>query len=154
MEKLRLKIGDHELEVEGEQSFIEKHLAAFDQRIAGLAVKKATVREEFKRSVQGVEGRTLSPAEFYKQKRPDGGTKTLVVLGSFLRDYRKQATFKRGDINALCEEVRIKHIHGQYYTLAVQQGLLMEADGGFTVTLTGDELVDGLGDVRAEAAAS
>ena len=36
MEKLRLKVGEYELEVEGQQAFIEKHLAAFDERIARL----------------------------------------------------------------------------------------------------------------------
>jgi hypothetical protein len=154
MEKLRLKIGDYELEVEGEQAFIEKQLAAFDQRIAVLTPKKEPLSEAPRKTAQRTDGRSLSPAEFYKQKRPDGGTKTLVVLGSYLRDYRGQSAFRRSDINAICEEVRIKHIHGQYYTLAVQQGLLMEAEGGFSVTLTGDELVDGMDNLHAAAVAS
>jgi len=146
MEKLRLKVGDYELEVEGEQAFIEKHLAAFDQRIASFVAGKEQFGETPRKTVQRTDNRSLSPAEFYKQKRPDGGTKTLVVLGSYLRDYRGQATFRRSDINTICEEVRIKHIHAQYYTLAVQQGLLMEAEGGgLSVTLTGDELVERMG---------
>lgn len=154
MERLRLKVGDCELEVEGEQAFIEKHVVAFEERIAAASAKKETLNNALRKNVQRTDGRSLSPAEFYKQKRPDGGTKTLVVLASYLRDCRGQASFKRGDINALCEEVRIKHIHGQYYTLAVQQGLLMEADGGFTVTLTGDELVGGMGEMQSAAVAS
>ena len=154
MERLRLKVGDYELEVEGEQAFIDKHLAAFERRIADLPTKKESLGEVSRKTVQRTDGRSLSPAEFYKQKRPDGGTKTLVVLASYLRDHRGQATFKRSDINTLCEEVRIKHIHGQYYTLAVQQGLLMEANGGFNVTLTGDELVNGMGEMQANAVAS
>jgi hypothetical protein len=153
MERLRLKIGDCELEVEGEQAFIDKHLAGFEQRITGLSSKKESLDPAPRKAVQATDGRRLSPAEFYKRKRPDGGTKTLVVLASYLRDHRGQANFKRSDISALCEEVRIKPIHGQYYTLAVQQGLLMEVDGGLTVTLTGDELVEGMGDVQVAAAA-
>src|SRR5438552_6892765 len=135
MQRLRLKVGDYELEVEGEQAFIEKHLAAFDQRIADFAaVKRNLLEGPGRKTVQRGEPRSLSPAEFYKQKRPDGGTKTLVVLGVYARDFRNQATFRRGDINTLCEEVRIKPIHPQYFTLAVQQGLLMETDNGFSVT--------------------
>lgn len=153
MEKLRLRVGDYELEVEGESAFIEKHLAAFDERIANFSAKKGTSNETPRKTVQRADERGLSPAEFYKQKRPDGGTQTLTVLASFLRDHRGQATFKRGDITAICEEVRIKPIHGQYYTLAVKQGYLMEANGGFSVTLTGDELVDGMGDIQTAAVA-
>jgi hypothetical protein len=154
MEKLRLKIRDCELEVEGEQTFIEKHLAAFDERIASLYPKKEIFSEMPRKDVQRTDGRSLSPAEFYKQKRPDGGTQALTALASFLRDYRGQAIFKRGDIGALCEEVRIKPVHGQYYTLAVKQGLIMETNGGFSVTLTGDELVERMGDTQAAAVAS
>ena len=60
-----------------------------------------------------------------------------MVLGAYLRDFRGQVSFRRGDINALCEEIRIKHVHPQYCTLAVQQGLLTENSSGFSVTLTG-----------------
>jgi hypothetical protein len=52
MEKLRLKIGDYELEVEGEQAFIEKQLAAFDQRIAVLTPKKEPLSEAPRKTAQ------------------------------------------------------------------------------------------------------
>jgi hypothetical protein len=153
MEKLRLRVGEYELEVEGEQAFIEKHLAAFDQRITGaLGGKDQLAQSIQKKTPQRVESRVLSPAEFYKQKRPDGGTKTLVVLGTYLRDQRSQANFRRADINSLCEEVRIKHVHPQYYTLAVKQGLLMGTENGFSITLTGDELVERMGQMEERRA--
>lgn len=146
-QKLRLRIGEDEIEVEGELAFIEKHVAEFFARTPRTGVGDAGSAEPnlTKRSVKGeASGKGYSAAEFYKQKRPDGGTKSLIVLGRYLHESRGQENFTRAEIKALCSEIRIKDIHSQYYTLALKQGWMRETENGFAVTISGDELVDGM----------
>jgi hypothetical protein len=142
-QKLRLKIGECEIEAEGEDSFIEKHVTVFFERIgASPETRGPSAAVQIRKSAQAAGSKTYSAAEFYRQKRPDGGTQSLVVLGKYLQEFREKQEFARKDINALCSEIRIKDIHPEYYTLALKQGLLKKMNKGFAVTLSGDEVVD------------
>jgi len=142
-QKLRLRIGEYEMEAEGEDSFIERHLQEFLRQIpAGPKPDAKAPDAAPKKGVQSASMKGYSAAEFYKQKRPDGGTKSLAVLGKFLHDSEGREEFTRADIKALCGQIRIKDIHSQYYTLALKQGWMRETEKGFAITLSGDELVE------------
>jgi hypothetical protein len=135
---VRWRFGGNEIEVVGDESFIEKHLARFEAKLGEeLEASKARPREA---SVFGNLGENLSPAEFYRKLRPKGGVESLIVVGKYLHDFKKQPNFSKADIRAIAGEIRIKEIHPQYYTLALQRGLIRELDGGLAVTLSGDEL--------------
>jgi hypothetical protein len=146
-QKLRLKIGEYEMEAEGEDSFIERHRQEFFRQIpAGPKPGAGDVPTTApKKGVQSAGMKGYSAAEFYKQKRPDGGTKSLIVLGKYLHDSSSREEFSRADIKTLCGQIRIKDIHSQYYTLALKQGWMRETEKGFAITLSGDELVEKMG---------
>src|SRR5882762_141197 len=138
------KIGDHEIEVEGDNAFIQKQLKLFFDRVGGQHLLQQAVSKDLpSKIVAGAKsGKTLSPAEYYRQKNPNGGTATLIVLGKYLDEFRSKGEFTKKDINALAREVRIKPIHAQYYSLAVKQGLLRAIGRGtYGLSITCEDTV-------------
>jgi hypothetical protein len=138
-QSVRWRFGENEIEVVGDEGFIEKHLTRFEAKL-GEDLQATKVRQPREASALGNLDENLSPAEFYRKLRPKGGVESLIVVGKYLHDFKKQANFSKADIRAMAGEIRIKEIHPQYYTLALQRGLLRELDGGLVVTLSGDEL--------------
>jgi hypothetical protein len=136
---VRWRFGENEIEVVGDETFVEKHLARFETKL-GENTQTSKVKQSREASVLGNLDENLSPAEFYRKLRPKGGVESLIVVGKYLHDFKKQPNFSKADIRAMAGEIRIKEIHPQYYTLALQRGLLRELDGGLVVTLSGDEL--------------
>lgn len=136
---VRWRFGENEIEVVGDEGFIEKHLARFEAKL-GEGLQPSKVRQPREGSVLGNLDENLSPAEFYRKLHPKGGVESLIVVGKYLHDFKKQPNFSKADIRAMAGEIRIKEIHPQYFTLALQRGLLRELDGGLVVTLSGDEL--------------
>jgi hypothetical protein len=138
---VRWRFGEYEVEVVGDEAFIEKHLSRFEAKLQEKGDQHET-RKEPQLKVGNRFNTNLSPAEFYRKMRPKGGVESLVTLGKYIHDFRNQPNFSKGDIRSLAGEIRIKEIHPQYYSLALQRGLLRELDGGLAVTLSGDELLE------------
>jgi hypothetical protein len=137
---VRWRLGENEIEVVGDENFIEKHLSRFEAKLAETLQAAKTKHAQVAMGSAGF-SESLSPAEFYRKLRPKGGLESLIVLGKYLHDFKKQSNFSKADIRAMAGEIRIKEIHPQYYTLALQRGLFRELDGGLAVTLSGDELL-------------
>lgn len=138
---VRWRFGENEVEVTGDETFVEKQLTRFESRLEELASAGAKQKQPRGRILRADFDGDLSPAEFYRKLKPNSGVESLVVLGKYLHDFRKQPNFTKADMRAIAGETRIKEIHPQYYSLALQRGLLRELDGGLAVTLSGDELV-------------
>lgn len=135
------KIGDHEIEVEGNDAFIQKQLKVFFERLGqqplssskGLPSKIVAVAKS---------GKALSPAEYFRLKDPNGGTETLIVLAKYLDEFRNKSDFSQKDISLIEREAKIPHIHSQYYINAVKQGLLRSLGRGtYGLSISGEDAV-------------
>ena len=145
-QRIRLKIGENEIEVEGDEKFIEKHLQSFTSKYSFL--KTGTAKEGSTKlpakviAVKDKGGKDLSPAEFVRQKSPKGGTEQVIVLAKYLEDHESSSEFSVKDINRVARVAKIKKIDNSYYPLAVKQGLLNKiARGKYQLTLTGEDAV-------------
>lgn len=148
MEKIRLRHGDHEIELEGSKEFIEKHLASFYDRLDSLPM--ATVahlkKEILDTSSKKPSGKASTPAEYYKSKGKTDGVSQVLIFGKYLEEYRSISEFSQRDINTLAKEAKLsKDIHGQYFTNAVKQGLLRShGKGRYSLTLSAESALSAM----------
>jgi len=135
------KVGDQEVEVEGDAAFIQKQLKIFFERV-GRTSQPASKDLPSKIVAVAKSGRAPSPAEYFRQKSPNGGTETVIVLAKYLDEFRSKSEFTRKDIGALTREAKIPHIHGQYYLNAIKQGLLRSLGRGtYGLSISGEDTV-------------
>jgi len=148
MGKIKLKHGAHEIELEGDDEFIQRQLQAFYERVnpGSLATpaSQVTPSQILSPPSQTVSGPTPTPAEFYKLKnkgKADGMTQ-LLVFAKYLDVHRNKSEFSQKDINALAKEARLsRDVHAQYFSNAVKQGLLRSLGAGrYSLTLSAEEL--------------
>ena len=86
--------------------------------------------------------KSLSPAEYFKNKNPQGGTEQLIVFAKYLEDYKKISEFSPKDINSVARVTKIKKIDGAYFRLAVKQGLINKFKRNkYSLTLSGEDTV-------------
>jgi hypothetical protein len=143
-QRVRWKLGENEVEVEGSDRFIEKQLKRFFDKIG--VTHQVTPSSSLRRLATAPKpGKTPAPAEYYRLKRPEGGTEILLILGKYLEDHRSQGQFTRKEINKLAAEARIKDVHSQYFIYAVKQGLLRTAGkGSYALTISGEDAVSAM----------
>lgn len=143
--RIRLKIGENEIEVEGEESAVEKHLKNFVEKYSKelIEVKGGSANLPARVVVQKeTSGKSLSPAEYVRQKNPKGGTEQLIVLAKYLEDYKSLSEFSIKDINKVAKDAKLGKIDNSYYPQAVKQGLLNKIKyGRYQLTLTGEDAV-------------
>lgn len=143
--RVHWKIGDQEIEVEGDAAFIQKHLKTFFERTGGPPpppVSKDLPSKIVAAAKSGKSGKVPTPAEYYRLKAPNGGTETLIVLAKYLEEFRNKNEFLRKDIKAIASEAKLDDIHGQYYANAVQQGLLRSLGRGtYGLSISGEDAV-------------
>jgi hypothetical protein len=143
-ERIRLKLGENEIELEGDAAFINKHLQIFLDKTStcGLQSLKSSITPLKPLETLAIRNKDMNPAEFIREKKPKGGTETLIVLAKYLEDYRNQTTFAPKEIDKIAEEAKIKHIHNQFYTLSVKQGLINKVgDRRYSISLSGEDVV-------------
>ncbi|MBI5765181.1 MAG: hypothetical protein HZA51_16830 [Planctomycetes bacterium] len=145
--RIKVRVGDSEIELEGDAKFIESQLTKFYQKIGtqqpndSLRTSIATdsVQSRVKAATPTKE---MSPAEFLRRVAPRGGTEQLLALAHFLEQNRDAKDFSQQEVRTLCGEAKLKNLHGQYFVLAVQQGLLRStAKSRYALTLTGEDAV-------------
>ncbi|SRR5229473_690495 len=144
------KVGDHEIEVEGDNAFIQKQLKLFFER---LGHRPQSVSKDLPSKIVAVakSSKILGPAEYFRQKSPNGGTETLIVLGKYLDEFRNKSEFTRKDINAVAREAKLSPIHAQYYANAVKQGLLRAIGRGtYGLSITGEDAVGAMPSSKRE----
>lgn len=148
MDKIRLRHGDHEIEVEGSMEFIEKHLASFYDRIGSVPVATATQlkKDILEPSPKKPGGKAPTPAEYYKSKGKTDGVSQVLIFGKYIEEYRNISEFTQRDINTLAKESKLaKDIHGQYFTNAVKQGLLRShGKGRYSLTLSAESALSAM----------
>ncbi len=141
-QRVRLKLGDNEIEVEGDEKFVDAQLRKFLEKLGPHLHKVPPTDLPSKIIASTKTQKAGTPAEYYRQKMPQGGTETLLVLAKFLEDFRSQTEFTRKDINKLAAEAKLKDVHAQYFTLAVKQGLLRAGEKGkYALSISGEDAV-------------
>lgn len=145
-QKIRLKIGENEIELEGGEKFVNKHLKLFIDKyseIEAVAAKKEATAAQSRAQLPAEKSRKpLSPAEFVRQKNPSSGTEKIIVLAKYLEDYRSLSEFSNKDINKVAKEAKLGHIDNSYYAMGLKQGYLNKIQyGKYQLTLTGEDAV-------------
>ena len=106
------KIGDSEIAVEGDNTFIQKQLKVFFER---LGSQSHPTSKDLPSKIVAVakSGKAPSPAEYYRQKNPNGGTETLIVLAKYLDEFRNKSDFTKKDLKLIAQEAKLDIIHSQ-----------------------------------------
>lgn len=144
------KIGDHEMEVEGDSAFIKNYVKMFLDRTGH---HPGPPSKDLPSRIVAVakSGKILSPAEYYRQKSPNGGTETLIVFAKYLDEFRNKSEFTKKDVNAVAREAKISQIHAQYYANAVKQGLLRNIGRGtYGLSISGEDAVASMPSTKKE----
>jgi len=146
MGKIRIRHLDNEIELEGSDEFIEKHLKAFYERIGTIPTSAPSSRlkkEILEPPSKKPPGEAPTPAEYYKSKGKTDGISQVLIFGKYLEEYRNLPEFSREDINKLAKEAKLaKDIHSQYFTNAVKQGLLRtHGRGKYSLTLSAESVL-------------
>jgi hypothetical protein len=140
--RIRLKIGENEIEVEGDSGFIEAQFKKYLHYISGGRIASAVPEGKVKKIEVITSKKTMTPAEYIRLKQPKGGTEILLVLAKYLEEFKSLSDFSKKEINDLADEAKIKDIHAQYFTLAVKQGLLkVLGNRKYSLTLSGEDAV-------------
>jgi hypothetical protein len=145
--RIKVRVGDSEIELEGDAKFIENQLTKFYDKVGAHPMARAASAVGAAESVQSrvnaaTPTKELAPAEFIRRAAPKGGTEQLLALAHYLERNRGSKDFSQQEIKDLCSEAKIKDLHAQYFTLAVQQGLLRAtAKRRYALTLTGEDAV-------------
>lgn len=141
--RVRLRYGENEIEVEGDAAFIKAQLADFFSR---LGSQPAAVRDLPRAIVSAAERhKAPSPAEFIREKKPETGTEKLLVLGRYLEAFRSAVDFSPSEINKLTTEAKVPKIEPVYFSRAVKQGLLRSAGKRrYSLTISGEDVVNAM----------
>jgi hypothetical protein len=97
-----------------------------------------------KSAVVSNSGKSPSPAEYVRQKRPGpGGTETLLVLAKYLSKFRNRSGFTPKDIQTIRREAKIPpRILGRHYAFALSVGFLRKVRRGvYALSIIGGERV-------------
>lgn len=149
MSKVRIRHGEHEVEVDGTDEFIKAQLTDFYAHIKDPvchAPASKIKQEILEAPAKPAGGKDPTPAEFYRQKGKEDGISQILILGKYLEVYRGKSEFSREDVNKLGKEAKLaKDIHGQYFSNAVKQGLLrIHGRGKYSLTLSSESTLSSM----------
>jgi hypothetical protein len=145
MSRIRIKHFENEIELEGDDDFIQHHLDDFYKKIVSMPIKKNTldIDEPPNLSDIYISEKGVAPAEFFNkftQKNKTEGINQILIFGKYLEIFAEKAEFSKKEINDIVKQAKLpKDIHGQYFTNAVKQGLLRNnGKGKYSLTLSAE----------------
>jgi hypothetical protein len=149
MSRLRIVVGDRELEVEGEGSFIESYRETIDQLLGALLTGSPERREDKKRPRAPMNDEDSADPEFGEQLGvlPKSATATDQVLlaGRFAQLASEDNTFVTKDANSLLLEQSIKVGNpSQCMTNNLNAKRVFKVGGKYRVSKAGEEYLDSL----------
>jgi len=106
--KIKVRVGDNEIELEGDSKFIESQLAKFYEKVGPTNVAPSSIPSESTQSrvKAATPTKELSPAEFLRRASPKGGTEQLLALSHFIEQNQGAKDFSNTEIKALCSEAK------------------------------------------------
>jgi len=145
MSKIRIRHGEHEIELDGSDQFVSKHLDQFYEKIGAASGKapRATLKQQLlDEPAASKPGKTPTPAEFYRSKAKRDGLSQLLIFARYLEEFEGKTEFSAGDVNQVAKDAKLsKDIHPQYFTNAVKQGLLRKHGRKYSLTLSAEEVL-------------
>ena len=148
--RVRIKLGEVEIEAEGDKEFVEKHIEDFKKEMPKIAKElpskeKAVISEIPK---ERVEFEKLSLPEFYKQKQPKDHNETVVVFAYWLTKKEGEEEFAPRDIDSCFNEIGITkptNTPRNMKTLASGKKAYLirrEKRGRYKLSMTGEEFIE------------
>lgn len=148
--KIRIKIGEDEIEAQGDKEFVEKHVEEFKKKMPKIAKElprdeKIATPETPKEKVE-LEG--LSLAEFYKQKQPKDHNEEVVVFAYWLTKKEKREEFEPKDIGSCYNEISLPKPTNIPLTMKTLAGgkkayfIRGDKRGQYKLSMTGKEFVE------------
>jgi hypothetical protein len=151
MNKIKIKLFDCEIELEGDDNFIKKHLDDFYKRINTVSTPKMSINSNMDTPIFSppISAKGLTPAEFYKKIQHKGkseGVNQILIFGKYLGEVQEITEFSQKEVNSVLKEAKLsKPIHGQYFTNAVKQGLLRPiGQGKYSLTLSAETAISNM----------
>jgi len=147
MGKIRLRHGSSEIELEGDEDFIERQLANFYERFKVDAQKRPELTDsgdtENETGMIGKPNQSKpTPAEFFinTAKGNSQGITQILVFSKYLELHENISEFTAKQINDLVAKAKLpKDIHKQFFSNAVKDGLLRsDKSGHFSLTISGE----------------
>lgn len=146
--RIRIKLSNVEIEVEGDKEFVEKNIEEFKKEMPKIAKelpsKEKTAIQETQKEV-GLEG--LSLAEFYKKKNPKTDVETVLIVAYYLCTTEKKEEFFNKDIKNATDKIGHKITNIAQILKEAAKGnkaYLVKGSrrGSWTITLEGKRFVD------------
>lgn len=148
MGRIRIKQGNSEIELEGDDAFIDRQLISFYARFGGEAIKPPPKLLDEQPDIGKEENEEQYVPSVAAYLMQHGGNKAdglsqLMLLAAFLEKCQNKSEFSAKDINNIADEAKLpKNIHPQYFSNAVKQGLLRCRPGAkYSRTLTADNFL-------------
>lgn len=145
MGKIRIRHGDHEIELDGSDQFIAKQLKQFYAQLGpGIAAgPRMSLKQELLDEPRlEKKGKAPTPAEFYRSKGKRDGLSQLLIFARYLEEFEGKSEFSAGEVNQVAKAAKLsKDIHPQYFSNAVKQGLLRKHGRKYSLTLSAEEVL-------------
>jgi len=108
--RIRIKLGEIEIEAEGDKEFVERHIEEFKKEMPKIAnelpSKEKTVIPETQK--EKVESERLSLAEFYGKKNPKTDVEVALTVACYLSFHDKKNEFTNKEIKEEAEKIGYK----------------------------------------------
>lgn len=148
MNRIRIKQGDRELEIEGEAGFVEAHL----EKLMGAAFGAAPVAPEGREEIRRVPAsfavqKNLSLDDFIELKGPQDLVDRLLVLAYYQEKYEATIAYSLAELSTLWEAQWPELVLAEEtWQAAIDRGYLQwQEDGRLTLSFSGHHYVrDGL----------
>jgi len=101
--RIRIKLGEVEIEAEGDKEFVEKHIEEFKKEMPKIAKelppKEKIITPEIQK--EEVELEKLSLAEFYKEKQPRDDIEVALTIAYYLTFSQQKKEFSNQEIKQM-----------------------------------------------------
>jgi len=143
---MRVRVGDHELEVTGPVEFVEKKIAEFvgeHKQLPPDARANDAQLQEAGPIVSNSHKKATSPAQFFKNASPKTDVDRALVAGYYLERFEQLESFTAAEIRDTIRKAKIAPPKNPSDAVAknIKKGLMMTAgdkDGKMAYVLTTD----------------
>uniref|UniRef100_A0A7C3J6X8 Uncharacterized protein n=1 Tax=candidate division WOR-3 bacterium TaxID=2052148 RepID=A0A7C3J6X8_UNCW3 len=148
--RIRIKLGEAEIEAEGDKEFVEKHIEEFKKEMPKIAKelppKEKIITPEIPK--EKVELEKLSLAEFYRQKQPKDHNETVVVFAYWLTKKEGKEEFTPKDIENCYTQTGVRKPRNVPQTMKIlasgDKAYLIKGEkrGIYKISMLGKDLIE------------
>ena len=104
--KIRIKLGEAELEAEGDKDFVKKVVADWKKSIEKPPPPAITPTKGRVSPRKEISAKTLK--QFYEEKSPSGHQEKIAVFAYYLKSFEEKKEFSKDDINSCYTKARAR----------------------------------------------